>query len=75
MNSRLRISRVQYHEIDKGRQIAEKVQSHCECMSKNLKIISEHDFFRDRTIIVRYRVQKQFIFSSARKIILEILRR
>ena len=54
MNSRLRISRVQYHETNRGKEIAEKVQAHCEKMSQNLDIISNNEFLKKRTIIVRY---------------------
>ena len=54
MNSRLRISRVQYKEVGRGADIAKKVGGHCRKMTENVEFIKNSEFWSSRTTIVRY---------------------
>ena len=53
-NSRLRISKVQYHEKGTEKNIAKKLGAHCQKMSDNIKFIQNSPFWSERTMIVRY---------------------
>ena len=53
-NSRLRISKVQYHEKGTEKNIAKKLGAHCQKMSDNIKFIQNSPFWNERTMIVRY---------------------
>jgi len=54
LNSRLRISRIQKHEKDKGAEITQKVIGQCERIVENIKTITNSHFMHSRTIILRY---------------------
>ncbi|CAG5110550.1 Oidioi.mRNA.OKI2018_I69.chr2.g4938.t1.cds [Oikopleura dioica] len=54
LNSRLRISRVQKHEKDKGAEISKKVIKICNQIVENIKTITSSHFMHSRTIILRY---------------------
>jgi hypothetical protein len=54
MNSRLRISKVQYKEQGKGLDIVKKLKAHCIKMDENAKFIINSPFWKERTSIVRY---------------------
>ena len=53
-NSRLRISKVQYHEKGTEKNIAKKLGAHCQKISDNIKFIQNSPFWSERTMIVRY---------------------
>ncbi|CBY37415.1 unnamed protein product [Oikopleura dioica] len=54
LNSRLRISRIQKHETDKGAEITKKVIGICKKIVENIKTITSSHFMHSRTIILRY---------------------
>ena len=54
MNSRLRISKVQYKEDGRGPDIAKKLGAHCTKMAENIQFIKSSPFWADRTMVVRY---------------------
>ena len=53
-NSRLRISKVQYHEKGREKDIAKKLGAHCKKMSLNIRFIQGSKFWSERTMVVRY---------------------
>lgn len=53
-NSRLRVAQIQYHETEKNEELLRKVERHCASMVQNLKSVTDIEYFKQRTVVIRY---------------------
>ena len=53
-NSRLRIAQIQYHETKKSDDLLNKVERHCASMVQNLRSVTDIEYFKQRTVVIRY---------------------